>query len=46
MTKTPARQPLQRKSWVKPELERLGTIADVAGSSLVNNNGSSPNPRS
>lgn len=32
--------------WTKPELVRLGKIADVAGSALVNNNGASANPKS
>lgn len=46
MTKTAATKLPQAKGWTKPQLERLGKIADVAGSASVNNNGSSPNPRS
>lgn len=34
------------KTWAKPELIRLGKIADVAGSLSVNNNGTSPNLKS
>jgi hypothetical protein len=35
-----------KKVWVRPQLTRLGKIADVAGSQVVNNNGASPNLRS
>jgi len=44
MTKT-AQTPAD-STWTKPELVRLGTIADVAGNALINNNGASPNPKS
>ncbi len=30
--------------WTKPELVKLGTLKDVAGSNAVNANGSSSNP--
>lgn len=35
-----------KKVWVRPQLTRLGKIADVAGAQIVNNNGASPNLRS
>jgi hypothetical protein len=35
-----------KKVWVRPQLARLGKIADVAGNAVVNNNGASPNLRS
>lgn len=34
------------KTWTAPKLNKLGTIADVAGSAAVNANGASPQPKS
>jgi len=34
------------KTWTAPQLNKLGTIADVAGSLSINSNGSSPNLKS
>ena len=39
MTKTA--QALTAKAWTKPELVRLGKIADVAGPKVVSSNGAS-----
>ena len=39
MTKT-------KPTWAKPELVRLGKIGNVAGSKVVNNNGTSVNLKS
>lgn len=38
--------PAGANSWVKPELVRLGQIADVAGSVSLNFNGASVNLKS
>ena len=38
--------PATAKNWVKPQLVKLGQIADVAGSLLVNSNGTSVNLKS
>ena len=46
MTKSAATKLPRSKAWSKPKLERLGTIADVAGSNFVNNNGININVRS
>lgn len=35
-----------KQTWAKPELVKLGKIADVAGSQVVNNNGTSVNLKS
>ncbi len=36
----------QTQSWAKPELVRLGKIADVAGSKTTGADGGSPQPKS
>ena len=36
----------QTKTWTKPELTKLGKLADVAGNASVSANGASVNPRS
>jgi hypothetical protein len=40
-------KPVSPKSaWTKPELVKLGKIADVAGNAVINNNGTSVNLKS
>lgn len=45
MTNT-AVTPQTAQAWAKPELVRLGQIGDVAGSLIVNANGTSANLKS
>lgn len=35
-----------KQRWVKPTLNRLGKIGNVAGNGAVNADGQSPNPKS